>query len=489
MKSTTNLFCCKFILALIVCTNYLFGKSNIGDINLSPRIGSVISTYNKNYFNLFPKINNYITGTFHIVSPNQFSITIKFGIEPKIQDTTISISDTLFNDLKFYVENYEEFYVNDSLQKKIKSSNFWTFARPRLRYLNNSKIEWRDNLNNIYNGKLLYIQDDYFLAWMSDSIFNWRSVKNNLRFVYFREVESINLRFIEGNYRKFNNALSSTSITAAFQNLYNDPDYVLPLEINSILDSIRVFAVNKVYLRDTSLVTQNDGIEIKQRLQIFSISVSKKSNNRLFLDKSIEYITMSDLYGIENRDIYSPSTKSVSLSVGLLLNLYRWFNLGINYDYFDPTKKTAKNQLHFNSHNFDAFIKFYVIKTCFDNTFMDEINSSISIGANYSNIEWDMGKFDKNYSNSDYKGYPYGFANKSFKNTGFYSSIALEFCFFSNLAVNFGANIHYLPKNYQLFKPLSWESYLGRKYTQTILNNEVNFSDYSLSAGFSLYLF
>ncbi|MCX6153550.1 MAG: hypothetical protein NT007_05270 [Candidatus Kapabacteria bacterium] len=456
MKINQYLLKTQLLSIIILFIFPLISASQDKEITLSPRIGNEINLYTKNYFNLFPMIDNFFSAKFYTAGTNHYTIIIKFATEANHKDSSISISDTLFNDLKFYIENFEPFYLKVKLQKKIKSSNFWKIIRPRLRFYTNSKINWNDYLDSSYRGQLLFVQDEYFVAWMTDSIYNWTTFDENIKFVYFREVESINSTLIEGNFSKFNKIANSRNFEAGFQNYYSENDFYLPYELKKFIEKEKVKAPTKNYFRkNMENLNFVDSINV---FKIISISININRGEKI-MTNNVKIINASNLIPIENIDNYQPNLSSYSVDCNLFFNVKPWVGGGISLNLGIPNSKTAQDQLLFNSNSINAYLKFYLLKKYNTYLFFENMNLNLLLGLNYAYYVWQTDKFDKHYYNGIYNttgGYPYEFANTKFNFFGLSSHVSIAYFISTRYSVEINFGFLYYPQNFQLFKELKW---------------------------------
>ncbi|MCX6153549.1 MAG: hypothetical protein NT007_05265 [Candidatus Kapabacteria bacterium] len=482
----------KFILITILLLFPLISASQDKEIILSPRIGNEINLYTKNYFNLFPMIDNFISAKLYTATSGNYSIKIKFGTSASPKDTAIIISDTLLNDLIFYIENFEDAYITENLNEKIKSSNFWSFVKPIVRYINsNSKILWDDFNNNSFKNYLLYAHNDYFIVWQSDHIYNWRKLTTNAKLIYFKEVEYLNFELINSDSIEFTNVLFSNKMKAAFQNFHNDSDFCIPPELLDFIEIELNAAKSKIYVSRPKPMPEIAHHETFLKLDSIALLLNFEFISKINTDNFILKTKLPCGDGNSSIKIKQPIQK-YAINLSLFYDLNHYISSGLNLRYIIPEKINDFNQLKANDYSLGILFKLNFIKKMLLNAAYYNLKINYLFGINLKSVNLITDNIHIPSYILTVKGDDYQYTTTHLQTLALHSSINLQYYLRKDFAFECGIGFNWIPAKFKLYKDrfinvkCDWDEYPDT-FEQT--SNAVNLSEIVFRLGLSFYPF
>ena len=240
---------CSFTL-LIVLSLCLYSQNTKNEIELSPRVGSVIDTIERNYFGLFPDIKEFKQAVFLKKSNDSFDLKISYSVENIEKDTILTISDSTFKILNLVVNNYENMYDDENPEirfiNRLKINKFHT---ANMTYKYNEKLFEIETMNDEkISGSILYIDNEFLLIWTGNEKYRWQDVKENIKVFYYKEIKKIDgaeYELIGGNQNIYKSNFDFLKFYVPFKNL--DNNIIITPEINNCIEQYRSEIKTKVF--------------------------------------------------------------------------------------------------------------------------------------------------------------------------------------------------------------------------------------------------
>jgi len=198
-----------FALLVFSAGNTLF-SAEMKEYEISPRTGSVIDQQEREYFRLFPGIDNFVSATFYEDGYNQVSAVVEYDSAGKRQSVTFAFNETLKKNVNTLINNYEYIYngniFNSSLGVKYDSA-LRQCIMPAKRYDFDNAEEFK--FTNMQGKKIkcqvLYADSNVFVICPPDFKYDWRTAANNCvvyhcteikEFIGNKDVYQLNLQWL-----------------------------------------------------------------------------------------------------------------------------------------------------------------------------------------------------------------------------------------------------------------------------------------------------
>lgn len=261
-----------YLFALIISEGVLFAK----EIELSPRSGKGLTLEARNYFGLFPEINDFRSAALHSEGGKRY-----FLVETGSREIEYPISDSALAGLRELMENFEEFLAGK--WKYPRNSKELSGIIKIRTYANDSKKAIRIKLmNNMW-------VSGYIIHCDSNSIFiipnNSYDKSAKLYFpISYRDIKSINgmpYPIIEGEKLLFRENLDHIGKLALYQN--KDNVNIAPPEIINYK-----YKNSNLSKEDSSITHRNiDSIYRKRTIIWFDCSYQYFIQRNLLLQSEI----------------------------------------------------------------------------------------------------------------------------------------------------------------------------------------------------------
>lgn len=184
---------CKNIIPLFVFFSLLSGVS-FAQYSISPRLGEIIDQSERQYFNLFPGITNFISAKATERADHQVDITITRSENGNLADTTITISSTLAGNLADYVGSFESARLTQrKVYWEILGGLAWSGPALESKITEGYEATIETRIGEKLRGKLLWADDSLLVLWQSGGIFNWQAVQYSSKIIRFGDIENITI--------------------------------------------------------------------------------------------------------------------------------------------------------------------------------------------------------------------------------------------------------------------------------------------------------
>ena len=161
-------------------------------IQISERIGSEIDSTTRVYFGLFSKVKNYKRA--YLEKQNeQLRFVIECDSAGKSSVEYLNINQQLFDDYKYWIDNFEVITQPEYADKHNYDSTFFKNCRVTGYYSNKNKKKINVTLmdSSKITGQLLYADDDFLVLYQSNENYSWKIRNEYLKCIYYRELLSV----------------------------------------------------------------------------------------------------------------------------------------------------------------------------------------------------------------------------------------------------------------------------------------------------------
>ena len=195
----------RFILLLpliFIFNSFVLAQGNI--LQISERIGNEIDSTTRVYFGLFSKVKNYKKA--YLEKQNeQLRFVIECDSAGKSSVEYLNINQQLFDDYKYWINNFEMIAQPDYTDKHEYDSTFFKNCRVTGYYSNKNKKQINITLmdSSKITGQLLYANDNFLVLYLSNENYSWEIRKEYIKCIYYREIlkiEEFNYDLIGGHH-------------------------------------------------------------------------------------------------------------------------------------------------------------------------------------------------------------------------------------------------------------------------------------------------
>lgn len=161
---------------------------------ITPRVGIEIDKNEREYFGLFPKIDNFQSAVLRKENDTSFGFKINYTKDSLTLDTLYVLNLKAISTLNKFIENYEEICVTDDI---FSYPLDWILIvkdliRLRIMYDNpDDEISIFLNSGEYIESSLLYFTDNQLVLWPQDSVYNWESYQKYIRNILFKDIQSV----------------------------------------------------------------------------------------------------------------------------------------------------------------------------------------------------------------------------------------------------------------------------------------------------------
>lgn len=340
-------------LQILIIFILLFNIGNIFGaevVELSSRTGIKITKESRDYFGLFPKIDNFQNAELLNESDSLF-----FKIQDDGQEIFIPISKNTFNALREIINNFEDVLINPK--------DYSSFASSIIGFIkidvgiNKSAKKFQLNLKNGKNFHefVIYV-NDILLITTPDSIYNRNTA--NLTLIPIEDLYSISevtFPIVDGCKILFKENVKKISEYSLFSS--NNNSNVAPPEVVSFIRNnyINKISNNECNLNIDSLYPQKVSVSVDFSLQRFIMDKFIAING----DGNFNYFSLDNYYSTGlNFDYALNQNFKFRLGYNLELIYYHFYKDDAVYKYDDEINSQF-NKLIGNALTFQVFYKIY----------------------------------------------------------------------------------------------------------------------------------
>lgn len=429
MKSKLYLL---LILLFTISISKTFSQSNI---EIHPRIGNEITKELKDYFCLFPYINEFKSAKLYQLNDTNYYFVIEKEINEKKIDT-LKFNSKTFSEFRKIIEKYEYIYLDKSDINSFEISwnvELLKIIDPRMQYYNDkNKITILNQNNNIVEGNLIWADESVIILQDTIKTFNWRD-KNYKVFHYTQIKELLSPKDCEflGSQTIYLLNLKYLQDLSEFFEINENKVYSKVPEFQNIISQTLQNYENTKTKEDLNL---NDLILSREKKLIIGIDFSISSLfQNIFEDIKLNGI--SKTYNNSNPNpgwVNTESNISTFKWIGLKTSLpalvieYKIadnINLGLGINYFDNEflySKSEPNGISNTGYTVNLMCGYTKYHNEFSTAFIDKFETSYRIGIIY-------GTFDnKIHINTLYDGIRYTNINELIYNSHSIFGLCLE---------------------------------------------------------------
>ncbi|TAL70769.1 MAG: hypothetical protein EPN82_01360 [Bacteroidetes bacterium] len=174
----------------------LSAQNNFREFEISPRVGNEISSDEKIYFNLFPKIKNFKSAKSFINDSEEKYFEIKYDSSNITKTIKYFINDDDSKNLKKSIEEYEKIYKGYELNDKtgiVWDSIIHKLIMPVFRYNSENKdtFIFRTIKGEKVKGTILVADSIYLVLAPEKYLYDWNTAKNICIFYHYSEIEEL----------------------------------------------------------------------------------------------------------------------------------------------------------------------------------------------------------------------------------------------------------------------------------------------------------
>ena len=257
------------IIIIILLINSIFSpdlSSNNFDSDKAvlPRIGEHISKNERDYFRLFPKIENFKSADVSLNQTGEYVFAVHYDSSGQSKSRSYFLSEDIFEQLSFAIDNYEYIFDKDNGTEKIKID--WTglidtIIKPEFRYYSerNGKTSLVTVNGKEISGSLLWYDSTYILIDPAFSEFNWHDSDKDILVFHYSEILSIIEPYyleIQGNGAVYKEITGSFEEKSRFLSTLGSKHVPPPPEYYQLL----------ITKKDTFQITEFDDPEISENI-------------------------------------------------------------------------------------------------------------------------------------------------------------------------------------------------------------------------------
>ena len=466
-----------FFLFIILTSGLLYSQNDLTEVELSPRIGSEMDLYERNYFRVFMKVDSFQIAHFYKNTTGNYLVKITYGDSKNPKDTIINLLPDVFTGLKFYIENYEiKTYIESG--KVTLSDSLWNIVKPSTKYFKN-QVSWMDRDKITYRKDLLYIDSLFFVVWDGEGYYDWREIDKNIKIIFYNQVMSISSHFVGGNLFKYKQYLDVIRGLLSFIDSFDD-GYFYPKELlDYISTNIEKFIEQVNIIKDVP----------KEKTYLKKLrGLGIGANIGLPLFFSPNYILLKNYTNY----LIDPYYEDIEISYPLFIYtifiekefIFENNFIGASFYFSQPSiNKSADFQFNYSSINIYYKYGNILLKDAYieQNKLLDIFNYSLALGVSIRTANF-KDNLHKSYYPENIDPYV---INSNLNDIGLYSSAAFYYSIFNNLFINLDVSFLYFPQNFSPLKETSW-TVNGHKGEQHI--EAVNLSSLNLSFGLIWYV-
>jgi len=194
MKNWNIVFAFCFLIGSIIFNQPTHSQTNTKEFVISPRIGSEIDKNERVYFNLFPKIKNFISAKVFESAGEGCTIIVKYDSLNMTKIIEYFLNNDEISNIKTAIENYEYIDVTSYNSKSLNIN--WTkilgFIRPAVRYYPEESVLTVVDKNKLeYSGKLMWADSNIIILIPENEDFKWNKSEYDYKIFHYYEIEQL----------------------------------------------------------------------------------------------------------------------------------------------------------------------------------------------------------------------------------------------------------------------------------------------------------
>lgn len=487
-----------FIILFLSTIIFQISYSSTTEFAISARIGSEIDKNERDYFNLFPKINNFISAKTLIDEKGEKKIIIEYDSSNIKMKQELAFSQEMLTNIKNAIEKYEYLYSKIMTADKIEVN--WdliptSIMFPSYRYNeeNDKYFKFKTISGNVISGKLLWADSLFIILSPENYRYGWVNVDSVSTIIHFSEIDEIidpkNIKMM-GNNNIYNINLEYFKEISSFSSEIGKKSIPPPPEIMMLLFK------NKTKFKEFPAMQQEvigALIEKFEKDYHFTLDISPflylQVANNFELDKKTVYWYVDNegigrwVTSISHLDNFNNSAmKNWSPGISFEYNLTRKIRLGFIYNYYNTgTADVNTTAINSKGYSYGLFVS-YLQKhhNPFSYNFWDKVDVSYSIGYIYGKLDNELQIYIYELYDSKYRR-PYKYKHTL---SGIVTTLKLDYYFseYLSLSGKFYINI-LLPQEFKY-----WEDYTNANAAIVIQGRDINYYGAGLRIGLGLHL-